>query len=582
MLAQFKQSWRIYLVASCLLMLLMILIYRMMLIQVLDGDGGAGFLQQQGDVRTVRNELMPANRGMITDRHGKPLAVSTPVVSVWVNPQELDVESDKLPVLANLLNISEFDLQQKISRYKSKQFLYLRRHLSPQHAQQVFDLGIQGVYSQNEYKRFYPAGEVAAHLVGYVDIDNKGLEGFEYSYNEWLQGKPGKKQVVKDLYQRTIKEIKQIKAAKEGKDLALTIDLRLQYIAYKALKESVQYHRANAGSIVLIDVDTAEVLAIANQPAFNPNNRKNMDIDAVRNRAVTDMFEPGSTAKPITMMAALESGAFSPDSAIQTSPGFLKLDKKTYLDPVNYGEIPLRTVLAKSSQVGTIKVALELEQQQLYQAFYRMGFGQYIGLGLPGESTGYLPNKSVWKPIEQAALSFGAGLSVTSLQLAQAYAVFADAGRKKPVSLVLDNAKSIHVEQVVDENVAKEIATMLAGVTSHIGTAKKANTEYYTVAGKTGTSHKVGAKGYESGQYISLFAGFAPAKQPKIAAIVMIDDPKGKEYYGGEVAAPVFATVINDSLRILGVTPDKISTDKALRDENLAEDIAEQISGVVW
>ncbi|MCK5880770.1 MAG: penicillin-binding protein 2, partial [Sinobacterium sp.] len=507
----------------------------------------------------IRNVTIPAHRGMITDRNGKPLAVSTPVVSVWMNPQHFTGSVREVANLAQALGMSNAKLQEKLKRYRKKQFVYLKRHMSPEKAEKVFGLGLRGVYSKKEYQRFYPAGEVAAHLVGYVNIDSFGQEGFEYSYDDWLQGEAGSKQVVKDLYQRTIKNVKQIKAPKMGQDLALSIDLRLQFIAYKALKEAVSYHRADAGSIVVLDVLTGEVLAMANQPAFNPNNRKRININAVRNRAVTDVFEPGSTMKPITMMAALESGKYKLHSKIDTRPGYVKVGRKTFLDPVNYGVIDLKKVLAKSSQVGTVKIAVSLKQEQLYDAFYRMGIGQYLGTGFPGESTGYLPNKANWKPVEQAAMGFGAGVSVTALQLAHTYSIFANKGVKKPVSLMrVDDASDIQSESVVKLAIAEDVGEMLAAVTSKIGTAKKANTQYFKVAGKTGTSHKVGKGGYQSGSYMSFFAGYAPQNNPRIAVVVVVDDPKGREYYGGEVAAPVFSQVVSNSLRVLGVMPDKV------------------------
>lgn len=559
MITFLKQQWRVMVVAVFLLVLCSVLVVRMLKIQVLDVEGGSEFLQYQGDVRTIRNVTIPAHRGMITDRNGKPLAVSTPVVSVWMNPKHFTGTSADVKKLAKALGVSNKKLQDKLVRYKKKQFVYLKRHMSPEKSKKVFALGLRGVYSKKEYQRFYPAGEVAAHLVGYVNIDSFGQEGFEYSYDDWLQGEAGSKQVVKDLYQRTIKHLKQIKAPKMGKDLALSIDIRLQYIAYKALKEAVSYHRADAGSVVVLDVHTGEVLAMANQPAFNPNNRKKMNINAVRNRAVTDVFEPGSTMKPITMMAALESGKYNLHSKIDTRPGYVKIGRKTFLDPVNYGVIELKKVLAKSSQVGTVKIAVSLEQEQLYSAFYRMGIGQYLGTGFPGESTGYLPNKAIWKPVEQAAMGFGAGVSVTALQLAHTYSVFANKGIKKPVSLMrVDNVDDIQVEQVVDASIAEDVGEMLAAVTSKIGTAKKANTQYYKVAGKTGTSHKVGKGGYQSGSYMSFFAGYAPQENPRIVIVVVVDDPKGREYYGGEVAAPVFSKIASDSLRVLGVMPDKV------------------------
>jgi cell division protein FtsI (penicillin-binding protein 3) len=552
-----QQQWRLLVVALFLLLLFAALIGRMLVLQVLPVEGGVEFLQGQGDARVLREEKVPATRGMITDRNGQPLAVSTPVVSIWANPQKVVANKVELKQLAKKLSLSVSHLEDKLKRYKDKRFVYLKRHVSPEFAQTVFDLGLSGIYGENEYRRFFPAGEVTSHLIGYTDVDNHGQEGFEYSYDKWLQGEMGSKLVVKDLFQRTIKNVKQIKEPKQGHDLALSIDLRLQYLAFRELKEAVTRHRADAGSIVVLDVKTGEVLAMVNQPAFNPNDRSVMDIDAVRNRAVTDMFEPGSTVKPITTMVALESGKYLPETVVNTHPGYIKVGRKTLLDPRDYGELTVKEVLAKSSQVGTTKIALSLDQEQLHEAFFRLGLGQFVGTGFPGEGTGYLPNHSNWQPIEKAAFAFGAGLSVTALQMAQAYSVFANEGLKRNVSLV-KLQEPVKGEQIVDKQVAKEVKAMLAGVTGKKGTAKKANTEHYSVAGKTGTSHKVGRGGYESGRYISLFAGFAPAENPRLVAVVVIDDPKGKEYYGGEVAAPVFAELMSDSLRILNVTPDKI------------------------
>ena len=558
MIAMLKKEGRFLLVAFCLLLLLAALVVRMLMLQVFDVYRGVGFLQGQGDARTVREEVIPAHRGMITDRFGQPLAVSTPVVSIWVNPRHLNITEEKLPKLAKAVGSSEFALKEKFSRYKNKQFVYLKRHMSPMQAEEILSLQIKGVYGQQEYRRFYPAGEVAAHLVGYTSIDDEGQEGFEFTYNEWLQGHAGSKQVVQDLFRRTIKNLKQIKEPKPGKNIALSIDLRLQYLAYRSLKSAVKRHRADAGSAVVLDVETGEVLAMVNQPAFNPNNRSAMKIESVRNRALSDMFEPGSTVKPLTVVAALESGKYTPHTKIDTRPGYIKVGKKTLLDPVNYGVIDVTKVITKSSQVGITKIALSLEQEKLHEVFYRVGLGQYVGTGFPGESTGHLPNRSNWKPIERATFAFGHGVSVTALQLAQAYGVLASGGIKKPVSLIrLDEV--VDGEQVVSKKIANDVVDMLETVVGPKGTAKKAVTDAYSVAGKTGTSHKVGKGGYESSKYMSIFAGLAPVGSPRLVAVIVIDDPKGKEYYGGEVAAPVFSEIMSDSLRVLNVAPDKLN-----------------------
>ena len=579
-----KKEWRFILVAFFLAALFVVLVFRMLMLQVFDMDGGVGFLKSQGDARTVRTEVIPGHRGMITDRNGQPLAVSTPVVSIFMNPREMVLAKDyeyplsdkdkkelaafenKLTRLVKKLGSTEAAFKNRFGRFKSKQFVYLKRHMSPAEAEKILSLRIKGIYGQEEYRRFYPAGEVTSHLVGFTNINDEGQEGFEFAYDEWLRGSSGSKEVVQDLLHRTIKDLRLVEEPVPGKDVALSIDLRLQYLAYRALKEAVAKHRADAGSAVVLDVETGEVLAMVNQPGFNPNDRSRMKIDTVRNRAVSDIFEPGSTVKPLTMVAALESGKFRPNTKVDTRPGFIKVGKKTLLDPVNYGVIDLTKIITKSSQVGTTKVALELGQESLHEVFYRMGLGQYVGTGFPGESTGLLPNKSQWTPIEKATFAFGHGVSVTALQLAQAYSVFASGGIKRPVSLTrIEDNQSYEGEQVISASLADDIVDMLAAVTGPQGTAKKANTEAYTVAGKTGTSHKVGSGGYESGKYMSIFAGLAPVGSPKLVTVVVVDDPKGKEYFGGEVAAPVFSEIVSDGLRVLNVAPDKtVSGDNML------------------
>lgn len=557
MIASLKKQWRLMLVAAFLCLLFMILLARLSMLQLIDTEHGVTFLQGQGDARTIRMEKIPANRGMITDRNGEPLAVSTPVINVWVNPQQLDITEEEKTSLTQMLHIDVNTFTNKIARFKNKQFVYLKRHLSPMKAQKVLALKIRGIYGEQEYRRFYPAGEVTAHLIGFTNVDNKGQEGFEYSYDEWLKGHSGKKEVVKDLYQRTIKNLRQVEDPKPGKDVILSIDLKLQYLAYRALKAAVKKHRADAGFVVMLDVETGEILAMVNQPSFNPNDRSTIDISSIRNRAVTDMFEPGSTVKPFTVMAALESGQFEPHSKIDTNPGYIKVGNKTLLDPRNYGVIDVTKVITKSSQVGTTKIALSLQQESLHEAFYRLGLGQYVGTGFPGESTGHLPNRDNWRPLDRATFAFGHGLSVTALQLAQAYSVLANKGIKKPVSLTRSD-KMVEGERVVDSKVATSIVNMLETVVGEKGTAKRANTDAYSVAGKTGTSHKVGSAGYESGKYMSIFVGMAPSNNPRIVTVVVVDDPKGKEYYGGEVAAPVFSEIVADSLRMLDIVPDKL------------------------
>jgi cell division protein FtsI (penicillin-binding protein 3) len=548
--------WRFYGVALALFVIVLLLVWHLIQLQVLpDSKRGFKFLQSQGLARTLRMESIPAYRGVITDRYGEPLAMSTPVVSLWANPQELNVSPEKWPVLAKALGIGESKLADKIYRFRKKEFMYLDRQLAPANADEVLSLSIAGVYGKQEFQRFYPAGEVTAHLLGFTNVDDQGQEGVELAYDEWLSGTSGRKQVLKDLSGRIIKDVAQLETATSGKDISLSIDLRLQYLAYRELKAAVKAHDAASGSMVLLDAKTGEVLAMVNQPSFNPNDRSRLTTGALRNRAMTDQFEPGSTMKPLTIMAALETGRYTPDTKIDTHPGYFRVGRKTLLDPVNYGVMDLTKIITKSSQVGLTKVSLDLDPTDIRDLFFRLGLGQSTGTGFPGESVGILPNYAKWQPIVQANFSFGYGLALTTLQLAQAYSVIADNGLKKPVSILkLDGAPSS--KEVVDKKIANQVVEMLKTVVLSGGTAKRANVENYVVAGKTGTVHRVGKNGYADNRYTSLFAGFAPANDPEIIAVVVVNEPSRGQYYGGEVAAPVFASVVERSLQLLQVPPN--------------------------
>ena len=428
-------KWRYYLVMLFLASLPLVLLVKIAQLQILPSqERGVDFLQSQGDNRSIRKAIIPAYRGVITDRNGEPLAVSTPVTAIIVNPQQ--IQSKDIAKLAEVMNLSVAQLNSRLKRYHKKSFMYLARQLPKAQADRILALNILGISAQREYKRFYPAGEVTAQLVGFTDINDSGQEGMELAYDTWLTGEPGAKKVVQDRAGRIINDISLIKAARSGEDLMLSIDLRVQYAAYRALKKAVNKHKAKSGSVVVLDVQTGEVLAMVNQPSFNPNDRSNLRQDSIRNRAITDLMEPGSTVKPFTMMAALESGKFSPESLINTSPGYLKVDYKTFVDPVNYGELSLAGVLAKSSQVGTTKIALELDPEFTRELFQRVGFGEVIGSGFPGETLGNLPAYRKWDQVTQATFAFGYGLSVSSLQLARAYAVLANDGVRRDVSLV--------------------------------------------------------------------------------------------------------------------------------------------------
>ncbi|MAR89907.1 MAG: cell division protein [Pseudomonadales bacterium] len=545
-------SGRYYLVLAGFVLLVLMVVGRLVCLQVESQD----FLQDQGDRRVVRVENVPAYRGLIADRNGEPLAVSTPVTTLWFNPQELIEAQYAWPFLAQKTGVKESSLKNRILRNQDRQFIYLRRHMNPTKAEEVLAMGVPGVYAVEEHRRYYPAGEVTSHLVGFTNIDEVGQEGIELSFEQFLKGEPGKKRVIKDLRRRIVKDVGLIRPAAPGNDITLSIDLRAQYLAYRELLSAVTEYKASAGTAVAIDIATGEVLALVNQPSYNPNNRDPDDVPNFRNRALTDVFEPGSTVKPFTVAAALASGKWKPYSKVDTSPGYLRIGSKTIRDMSNYQVIDLGTIIAKSSNVGASKLALSLEPDYLARFFHKMGLGEATGVGFPGESVGMLPARQKWRPIELATLSYGYGLSVTALQLAQAYATLGSGGIKRPVSLLKVDG-TVPGERVLDETVARQVVQMMEGVVDEHGTAKRARVPGYRVAGKTGTVHKVAASGYQDHRYLALFAGVAPVEDPAIALVVVIDDPKGDMYYGGLVAAPVFSRVMAGLLRVKNIPPDK-------------------------
>ncbi|WP_237066198.1 peptidoglycan D,D-transpeptidase FtsI family protein [Microbulbifer guangxiensis] len=554
--------WRFALVAILLCLLAVVLVLHLARLQVLpEEERGYRFLQDQGRARTIRTEEIAAYRGAILDRNGELLAVSTPVQTLWANPQHLkEASAAELRQLAAALEMKPATLAKRLQKYANKEFMYLRRHLSPERAGRALSLDIAGVYSKKEYRRFYPAGEVVAQLLGFTNIDDRGQEGLELAYDNWLSGQPGQQQVLKDLKGRTVQDLATKREARPGRDLRLSIDMRLQYLAYRELKRAVNENGAASGFMVILDTRSGDVLAMANQPSFNPNNRKGATAAAMRNRALIDQFEPGSTVKPLTALAALESGRYRPHTAINTSPGYIRLPGKTLVDPINYGRIDLTRVITKSSQVGITKIAMDLEPNTLRELFYRLGLGEAVGSGFPGEAAGILPSRSRWHPIERANFAFGYGLTVNAVQLAQAYSVIANAGLKRPVSLVLADGQkaSVEPERVVEDALAQQVTAMLETVIGKEGTGRRAAVEGYRVAGKTGTVHKVGSGGYAENRYRSVFAGFIPADNPRLAAVVVIDDPSQAKYYGGEVAAPVFGAVMEGAMRLLQVPPEEV------------------------
>ncbi len=515
------------------------------------------FLNQQADTRHLRRERISAHRGTITDRNGEPLAISTPVDSIWANPKELAPAVDDVPRLARALGLDSQLLMRRITRSMDKEFLYLKRHLSPEQAQQVLALKLPGVNVQREYRRYYPAGEVTGHLVGFTDIDDEGQEGLELAFNHWLSGESGAKRVLKDRLGRSVENVESIRPARHGKNLRTSIDLRIQYLAYRTLKAAIQSYNAESGSIVVLDVRTGEVLAIVNQPTYNPNDRSQFSAERYRNRAVTDIFEPGSSIKPLVVAAALETGEFRPSSIIDTAPGYVTVGAKTIEDSRNLGRVSLTTILSRSSNVGVTKLAMSLQPDQLWQTMTEFGLGSLTSSAFPGESAGLLTHFSNWKPISQATLAYGYGVSVTALQLAQAYSTLGNGGRLNPVSLVALESP-VEGKQVIAPDTAAAVRRMLEEVVRPGGTGMKAAVQGYRVAGKTGTAWKFAAGGYSEDKYISIFAGLAPASDPELAAVVVIDEPSGELYYGSDVAAPVFADVMTESLRLLAVAPDAL------------------------
>jgi cell division protein FtsI (penicillin-binding protein 3) len=522
------------------------------------------FLQGQGDARTIRTIPLVANRGLITDRNGEPLAVSTPVQSIWVNPSELVETPEAVYSLAAALEMNPDVLASTISNNANREFLYVKRRLAPADAKRVMDLKLGHVYSQQEYQRFYPQGEVAAHLIGFSNVDDIGQEGLELTYDDWLGGVPGRRQVIKDRRGHIIEELNMIQTAEPGNNLTLAMDFQLQNLAYRSLKAEFITRRAKGASALILDVDTGEVLAMVNQPSYNPHNKADMtDFSVLRNRAITDVFEPGSTVKAFTIAAALESGLFDPDTIIETSPGWMMVGPNEVRDIFNYGTLTLSRVITKSSNIGTSKVAFEIGPEPIRDVLQRVGFGEVPGTGFPGERGGVLPNPRRWSRIETATLSYGYGLSASALQLARAYSVIADEGVLKPVSLLKLSEADIDAlprEQVISPVIAGQVLDMLETVvdSSRGGSAVEANIPFYDVAGKTGTAHVVGEYGYEDNLHNSFFVGLVPASDPEIVVVVVINEPKGEEHYGGQVAAPVFSEIATGAMRILNVPPDKV------------------------
>jgi cell division protein FtsI (penicillin-binding protein 3) len=555
-----KDKQRLVILALMLVFITFMLVWRAVDLHVVSKE----FLQNQGDARYLREVSVPADRGMVVDRNGEALAISTPVDSVWANPKELIKARGDWVRLCVELNLDINELQQLLANHSSKEFVYLKRHVIPEIAQRVEALKVPGVFLTRENRRYYPAGEVTAHVLGFTNIDDRGQEGVELAMDEWLRGTPGSKRVIKDRLGQIVEEVEQVRLPQRGNDVVLTIDRRIQYLAYRELKAAVQKHQAQSGSAVILDARNGEILAMVNQPSYNPNNRDALQLDHLRNRAVTDVFEPGSTVKPFTVAAALQSGKYKPQTIVDTTPGLYRVGRKVIRDFRNYGAIDVATVIQKSSNVGASKLALAIEPRILWDIFAGAGFGETTGVSFPGESTGLLSDHYSWRDIERATLSYGYGMSVTALQLARAYTLFANDGSIKPVTLVRNNqygddpSRYYRAEPVLNETTVEQVRHMMQLVVQDGGTGMNAQVPGYKIAGKTGTVKKSGDGGYIEDSYLSVFAGIAPATNPRLVMVIMVNEPQGEKYYGGDVAAPVFARVMSGALRLLDVSPDDL------------------------
>jgi cell division protein FtsI (penicillin-binding protein 3) len=523
--------------------------------QVMDKD----FLRNEGERRYLRLREIPARRGMILDRNAEPLAVSTPVATVWGDPRQLVENPRSVRDLADALGFRESELRARLIDKRERAFIYLKRRIGPEETSAVEriieEYRLQGLGMESEYKRFYPSGEVFGHLVGFTDVDDRGIEGMELGFDSWLRAEPGKRRVIQDGRRRVVAEVERVKPSRDGRDLTLSIDRRLQFLVYRELKRAVQKHNAASGSAVVLDVRTGEVLAMVNQPAYNPNAKRVGKESSRRNRVLTDVMEPGSTVKPLVVAAALEAGLVGPHTPIDTNPGILRVGRNRVRDIHNYGLLDTTSVITKSSNVGAVKVAMRMDKSVLWHLYDKLGFGRPTGVEFPGEVAGRLRYFKHWRLFEHATMAFGYGLSVTTLQLAQAYAVLAADGIKRQVTL-LKREQPSPGERILSAESAREVRAMMETVVSAKGTAKRAAIEGYRVAGKTGTAKKAVRGGYAARRYQAVFAGMVPASRPRFVMAVMIDEPKGRSHYGGTVAAPVFAAVMTDALRLFNVPPD--------------------------
>jgi len=541
--------WRSRLLALLLLASFVVLIGRAFYLQIVNND----FLQEKGESRYRRDIEISASRGRIADRHGDVLAISTPMKSIWAIPPAATLTPEQNRQLAALLETDGKQLARKLDTDKT--FVFLRRQIPPEVADQVAALKLPGIGQNKEYRRFYPTGEMTAHMVGFTGVDDTGLEGVELAFHGQLLGQPGSRSVIKDRRGQIVEDVGSIKSPQDGQDIRLALDSKIQFLAYSHLKQAIAEQNAKAGGIVVLDVRTGEILALANWPTYNPNNREKLSGSQLRNRAVTDTFEPGSTLKPFTIALGLEANKVRFDSIINCAPGRLTIGNATIADAHPHGALTVAQVIQKSSNVGAAKISAMLPAQRMWEMFDNVGFGQLPRLGFPGEVSGRLRPWKNWRPIEQATMSYGHGISVSLIQLARAYTVFARDGDLVPLSLTRVDASFLQGGRVFSPQTAREVRAMLEMAVLPGGTAPKAQIPGYRVAGKTGTAHKLQGGRYAN-KYVSSFVGFAPASEPRLIVAVMIDEPGAGKHYGGEVAAPVFASVMGSSLRTLGIAPD--------------------------
>ena len=551
-----RTKWRFYLAATFLMLCIFGLAFRMFQLSILE----RGFLLKQSNARVLRQVNIPANRGMITDRNGVPLAVSTPVDSVWANPHMFVANTYQLDHLAKLLHSLPTNIEKRIDANPRLQFVYLKRGIVPQTVAKVKAFKIPGVFFQRGFRRYYPEGPVMAHVLGFTNIDDQGQEGLELAYNKWLAGSPGKKEVVKDRLGQIVADVDVIKEPDQGQNLVLSIDSRIQYLAYRELLDTVNKFHAVSGSVVVLNDKTGEILAMVNVPSYNPNQRPKIHDSRYRNRAVTDVFEPGSTMKAFSVANALDSGKYTPKSIINTSPGWIVIDGNKIQDDVDNGVINVTQVLQKSSNVGVAKITLSLPPTSLWNLLHSVGFGERTHSGFPGETSGVLLERRIWRPTDLATLSFGYGISVTALQLAHAYAIIANGGIKVPVTF-LKRMHPVQGVRAIKAKTAKEMLTMLQTVLQPGGTGTRGRVPNYIVAGKTGTAYIAGHDGYYKNRYTASFVGIAPASNPQLVVAVVIHDVQGKRHFGGQVAAPAFAAIMSGALRFLNIPPDDLNND---------------------